>query len=39
MAPGYFERSEWEQAIGGNRPDLALVKDTALGAILANDAG
>jgi triphosphatase len=34
---GYFERSEWEQAISGNRPDLALVKDTALGAILVNE--
>ena len=35
---GYFERSEWEQIIGGNRPDLTLVKDTALGAILVNEA-
>jgi triphosphatase len=35
---GYFERSEWEQMIRGNRPDLTLVKDTALGAILVNEA-
>jgi triphosphatase len=35
---GYFERSEWEQVIEGNRPDLTLVKDTALGAILVNEA-
>ena len=35
---GYFERSEWEQVIEGDRPDLTLVKDTALGAILVNEA-
>ena len=35
---GYFERSEWEHMIEGNRPDLTLVKDTALGAILVNEA-
>lgn len=35
---GYFERSEWEQVIEGNRPDLTLVKDTALGAILVSEA-
>src|SRR3984893_14984278 len=35
---GYFERSEWEQMIEGDRPDLTLVKDTALGAILVNEA-
>ncbi len=34
---GCFERSEWEQAIEGDRPDLALVKDTALGPILTDD--
>ena len=35
---GYFERSEWEQLIEGDRPDLTLVKDTALGAVLVNEA-
>ena len=35
---GYFERSEWEQMIEGDRPDLTLVKDTALGVILVNEA-
>jgi triphosphatase len=35
---GYFERSEWEQMIEGDQPDLTLVKDTALGAILTNEA-
>ena len=35
---GYFERSEWEQVIEGDRPDLTLVKDTALGAVLVNEA-
>ncbi|WP_439923085.1 CYTH and CHAD domain-containing protein [Nitrobacter sp. JJSN] len=34
---GYFERAEWEQVIEGNRPDLTLVKDTALGVILVNE--
>ena len=35
---GYFERSEWEQLIEGDRPDLTFVKDTALGAVLVNEA-
>jgi triphosphatase len=34
---GYFERSEWEQMIDGDQPDLSLVKDTALGAILVKE--
>ena len=34
---GYFERSEWEQAIEGDQPDLSGVKDTALGPILIDD--
>jgi triphosphatase len=38
IGAGYFERSEWEQVIEGNRPDLVLIKDTPLGAILANEA-
>ena len=29
-----FERSEWEQAIEGDQPDLTGVMDTALGPIL-----
>src|ERR1700730_8906703 len=28
---GLFERSEWEQTIEGNEPDLSGVKDTDLG--------
>jgi inorganic triphosphatase YgiF len=35
---GYFERSEWEQEIEGDRPDLTLVKDTPLGAVLVSEA-
>jgi inorganic triphosphatase YgiF len=34
---GLFERSEWEQAIEGNEPDLSGVKDTDLGRILTDD--
>jgi inorganic triphosphatase YgiF len=34
---GLFERSEWEQAIEGDQPDLSNVKDTALGDILTDD--
>jgi triphosphatase len=34
---GLFERSEWEQTIEGDQPDLASVKDTALGRILTDD--
>jgi len=34
---GLFERSEWEQAIEGDEPDLSRVKDTALGRILVDD--
>src|ERR1019366_5213922 len=34
---GCFERSEWEQAIEGNLPDLTSVMDTALGPILNDD--
>jgi inorganic triphosphatase YgiF len=37
IGAGYFERSELEQVIEGNRPDLTLVKDTSLGAILVNE--
>src|SRR5208283_5450220 len=33
----WFERSEWEQAIEGDRPDLARVTDAALGAIFTDD--
>src|SRR5674476_1703673 len=32
-----FERSEWEQAIEGDQPDLTHVMDTALGPILTDD--
>jgi triphosphatase len=32
-----FERSEWEQTIEGDQPDLTGVKDTALGRILTDD--
>ncbi len=32
-----FERSEWEQAIEGNQPDLSRVTDTALRAILTDE--
>ena len=34
---GTFERSEWEQTIEGDQPDLALVTDTALGPLLTDD--
>jgi inorganic triphosphatase YgiF len=34
---GLFERSEWEQTIEGDQPDLTGVKDTALGRILTDD--
>ena len=34
---GCFERSEWEQAIEGDQPDLARVTDTALGPLLTDD--
>ena len=34
---GLFERSEWEQTIEGDQPDLSSVKDTALGQILTDD--
>ena len=34
---GYFERSEWEQTIEGDQPDLSRVKDTALGRILIDE--
>jgi triphosphatase len=34
---GLFERSEWEQPIEGDQPDLSNVKDTALGEILTDD--
>jgi len=36
---GYFERSEWEQAIDGDHPDLSRVEDTPLGPILLDEAG
>jgi triphosphatase len=32
-----FERSEWEQTIEGNQPDLTRVMDTALGPFLTDD--
>jgi triphosphatase len=34
---GLFERSEWEQAIEGDLPDLSRVKDASLGRILIDD--
>jgi triphosphatase len=34
---GLFERSEWEQTIAGDQPDLSGVKDTVLGRILTDD--
>jgi triphosphatase len=34
---GLFERSEWEQTIEGDKPDLSRVKDTALGRILIDE--
>jgi triphosphatase len=33
----WFERSEWEQAIESDQPDLTRVMDTALGPILTDD--
>ena len=33
----WVERSEWEQAIKGDQPDLTRVMDTALGPILTDD--
>ena len=32
-----FERSEWEQAIEGNLPDLSQLKDTAFGSIFTDN--
>ena len=34
---GIFERSEWEQTVEDDQPDLALVADTALGPLLTDD--
>ena len=34
---GLFERSEWEETIEGDQPDLSRVKDTALSRILVNE--
>jgi triphosphatase len=34
---GNFERSEWEQTIEGDQPDLALMANTALGPLLTDD--
>jgi triphosphatase len=34
---GLLERSEWEQTIDGDQPDLSCMKDTALGKILADE--
>jgi triphosphatase len=34
---GLFERSEWEQTIEGDEPDLSHVNDTALGALLGDE--
>ena len=36
---GLFERSEWEQTIAGDEPDLAQVSETALGRLLADEGG
>ena len=36
---GLFERSEWEQAIEDDQPDISGVKDTALGQILTDEVG
>ena len=36
---GLFERSEWEQTIEDDRPDVSGVKDTALGEILTDEVG
>lgn len=33
----WFERSEWEQSIDGDQPDLTRAMDTALGPILTDD--
>ena len=33
----FLERSEWEEAIEGDLPDLSRVKDTALGPLLTDD--
>ena len=35
---GYFERSEWEQTIEDDQPDLSQVKDTSLGPIVIDQA-
>src|ERR1700689_3799298 len=34
---GLFERSEWEQPVDGDQPDLSGVKDTVLGRIFTDD--
>jgi inorganic triphosphatase YgiF len=34
---GIFARSEWEQAIAGDQPDLSHVNDTALGRVLVDE--
>jgi triphosphatase len=34
---GLFERSEWEQTIEGDEPDLSHLNDTALGPLLVDD--
>src|SRR5579872_3136174 len=34
---GLFERSEWEQTIEGDQPDLSGVKDAALGRIFTDE--
>ena len=36
---GLFERSEWEQTIEADQPDISGVKDTALGQILTDEVG
>jgi len=36
---GLFERSEWEQTIENDQPDISRVKDTALGQILTDEVG
>ena len=37
QSSGLHERSEWEQVIEGDLPDLALIKDTILGPLLTDD--
>ena len=36
---GLFERSEWEETIENDQPDISRVRDTALGQILTDEVG